>query len=62
MQSGELLMWWLRNQQELEQRELQRPILHAPMPMPVPPMDRLESDSEPDSGQTEPPRVIIIDL
>jgi hypothetical protein len=58
MQSSELFMWWLRDQQKLEQQELQRPVLYAPAPPTLLPMDRLEASEE----CHEQPRVIIIDL
>ena len=57
MRSGDLLMWWLREKQLLEERELKRPVLYATPPESIPVRDCDMSEED-----KETPRVIIIDL
>ena len=57
MRSEDLLMWWLREKQLLEERELKRPVLYATPPESIPVRDCDMSEED-----KETPRVIIIDL
>lgn len=57
MRSDGLLMWWLRKQQESDYIDHERPVLYAPCPEPVPPMETMETLDE-----EEPRRVIVIEL
>ena len=59
MRAGSLFMWWLKKQQDHDQRELERPVLYAPIPEDRP--HRYE-DSKVEDEEKESPRVIIIDL
>lgn len=61
MHANGLFMWWLKEQQELEQRDLDRPRLYAPDLNPAPTYE-LARRQACDEDEEEKPRVIIIDL